>query len=57
MHARNNNFPVQFNKEGVGLVSGFSPSLLTSVLSGEDLTPYAMMMKVVSSERYTPVTV
>lgn len=57
IHARNNNFPVQFNKEGVGLVSGFSPSLLTSVLSGKDLTPYSMMMEVVSSERYAPVTV
>lgn len=57
IHARNNNFPVQFNKEGVSLVSGFSPSLLTNLLSGVDLTPYAMMMKVVSSQRYTPVTV
>ena len=57
IHARNNNFPVKFNKEGVGLVSGFSPSLLTSVLSGKDLTPYSMMMEVVSSERYAPVTV
>jgi hypothetical protein len=57
IQSRNNNFPVQFNKEGVGLVSGFSPSLLTSVLSGKDLTPYSMMMEVVSSERYAPVTV
>ena len=57
IHARNDNFPVQFNKEGVSLVSGFSPSLLTNLLSGEDLTPLSMMMKVVSSERYAPVTV
>jgi hypothetical protein len=57
IQSRNNNFPVQFNKEGVGLVSGFSPSLLTSVLSGKDLTPYSMMMEVISSERYAPVTV
>ncbi len=57
IHARNENFPVQFNKEGVALVSGFNPSLLTSVLSGKDLTPYSMMMEVISSERYTPVTV
>jgi hypothetical protein len=57
INARNNNFPVQFNKEGVGLVSGFSPSLLTSVLSGKDLTPFSMMMEVVGSERYSVVTV
>ena len=57
IQARNNNFPVQFNKEGVSLVSGFSPSLLTSVLSGKDLTPFSMMMEVVGSERYSVVTV
>jgi hypothetical protein len=57
IQARNNNFPVQFNKEGVGLVSGFSPSLLTSVLSGKDLTPFSMMMEVIGSERYSVVTV
>jgi len=57
IQSRNNNFPVQFNKEGVGLVSGFSPSLLTSVLSGKDLTPYSMMMEVISSERHAAVTV
>jgi hypothetical protein len=57
IQSRNDNFPVQFNKEGVSLVSGFSPSLLTSVLSGEDLTPYSMMMKVISSERYSNVVV
>jgi hypothetical protein len=57
IQARNNNFPVQFNKEGVSLVSGFSPSLLTSVLSGKDLTPFSMMMEVINSERYSVVTV
>jgi hypothetical protein len=57
IHARNDNFPVQFNKEGVSLVSGFSPSLLTNLLSGEDLTPLSMMLKIVNSDRYAPVTV
>jgi hypothetical protein len=57
IQSRNNNFPVQFNKEGVALVSGFSPSLLTSVLSGKDLTPYTMMMDVINSERYSLITV
>jgi len=57
IQSRNNNFPVQFNKEGTCLVSGFSPSLLTSLLSGKDLTPFSMMMEVVNSERYSVVTV
>ena len=57
IHARNENFPVQFNKEGVALVSGFSPSLLTNLLSGADLTPLSMMLKIVNSDRYGSVTI
>ena len=57
IHAKNDNFPVKFDKNGVILVSGFSPSLLTSVLSGKDLNPYSMMMEVVNSERYSVITV
>jgi hypothetical protein len=57
IHAKNDNFPVKFDKNGVMLVSGFSPSLLTSVLSGKDLNPYSMMMEVVNSERYSVITV
>jgi len=52
-----NNKPVQFDKNGTCLVSGFSPSLLTSLLGGEDITPYSMMMKVINSERYSPITI
>jgi hypothetical protein len=57
IQSRNDNFPVQFNKEGTCLVSGFSPSLLTSLLSGKDLTPHSIMMEVINSERYSVVTV
>lgn len=51
------NKPVQFDKNGTALVSGFSPSILTNLLGGNDMTPYSMMMKVVDSERYAPVTI
>ncbi len=51
------NKPVQFDKNGTALVSGFSPSLLTSLLSGKDMTPYSMMMTVIDSERYSRVTI
>ena len=51
------NKPVQFDKSGTALVSGFSPSLLTSILSGKDMTPYSMMMQVVNSTRYSEITV
>jgi len=52
-----NNKPVQFDKNGTALVSGFSPALLTSLLSGKDMTPYSMMMNVIGSDRYTEITI
>jgi hypothetical protein len=51
------NKPVQFDKNGTALVSGFSPSLLKSILGGEEITPLSMMSKVIDSERYACVTV
>ena len=52
-----NNKPVQFDKEGTALVSGFSPALLTNLLAGKDMTPISMMLSVIDSERYAPVTI
>lgn len=51
------NKPVHFDKAGTALVSGFSPSLLSSLLGGKDTSPFAMMMQVVDSERYACVTI
>ena len=52
-----NNKPVQFDKEGTALVSGFSPALLTNLLAGKEMTPISMMMSVIDSERYSKVTI
>ena len=48
------NTPIKFNKQGAALVSGLSPSILKTVLSGdfEQFTPYAVMMETISSPRY-----
>lgn len=48
------NVPVKFNESGVALVSGFSPSVLKSVLSGnmENMTPKGIMMKTIMNDRY-----
>jgi len=54
---RNDNTPVQSNDSNTALVSGFSPALLKTLLSGKDISPYSMMMEVVNSERYAPITV
>ena len=52
-----NNKPVHFDEKGTALVSGFSPSLLTNLLAGKEMTPLSMMMSVIDSERYACVTV
>jgi hypothetical protein len=39
LDARADQSPVTFDKKGTALVSGFSPSILKSILKGENLTP------------------
>ena len=55
--SRNANVPVQFNTNGTALVSGFSPALMKSMVSGSGLNPMSMMMNVIGTERYAAVTV
>ena len=47
--------PAIYNDFNVGLVSGFSPSILESVLSGEPFTPIDIMLRTVTSERYSRI--
>lgn len=49
-----NGIPVKFDESGVALVSGFSPSLMKSVLNGST-TPMNMMLSVLDSERYAVI--
>jgi len=49
--SRQDNVPVRYNEKGVALVSGFSPSIMKSLLSGT-LDPMKIMLKTVKSERY-----
>lgn len=48
------NTPVKYNDNGVCLVSGFSPATMKYVLADdlEDFTPYNVMLKTLSVERY-----
>jgi hypothetical protein len=55
--ARETNTPFTQNDFGVQLVSGFSPSIFTSLMTGEVTTPYDLMLEVINSERYAEVTV
>jgi hypothetical protein len=55
LNARAGNVPVKHDKSGVALVSGFSPSIMTSILAAEDLSPESVMMKTLTSPRYAVI--
>lgn len=57
LNASMSNFPVEFDKMGTALISGFSPSILKSILGGKSMTPQGIMMETVGSERYSLITV
>ena len=48
------NVPVKADKSGAALVSGFSPSIMTSLLAAdlEQFTPTGIMMKTIMVPRY-----
>jgi hypothetical protein len=48
------NKPVKFNEQGVALVSGFSPSLMKSILAADlnKFSPEAIMLATIGSDRY-----
>lgn len=53
VNSRTQNVPVRFDQRGVALISGFSPSILQSVLGAEDMTPESIMLKTLMKDRYT----
>ena len=48
------NVPVESHKSGAALVSGFSPSILTSILATDpsDFTPYGICLQTIMKDRY-----
>lgn len=44
--------PVKMDTSGVALVSGFSPSIMKSILSGKGFTPSEIMMETIMNPRY-----
>lgn len=55
IQSRNDNFPVKYNETGTALISGFSPSILKSVVRGEMITPIEIMNTTIQVERYSIV--
>lgn len=46
------NTPVTMDTRGVALVSGFSPSILPSILGGKDFSPRGIMLETILKDRY-----
>ena len=57
IQSRQDNVPTRFDEMGTALVSGFSPSIMKSILSCQDMTPYNMMMETIGSTRYESIRV
>jgi len=53
----NGNVPVTYDQNGTALVSGFSPSLLKSILAGKSFTPLDIMLETVNGSRYQKIVV
>ena len=52
LNARSGNAPVKFDENGTALVSGFSPSLMKSILSGKSVTPLSILLETIMNPRY-----
>ena len=57
VNCRNDHFPITQDETGMCLVSGCSPSILKSVLSGKDFNPMAILEETISQGRYDRVVV
>lgn len=50
--SRSGHVPVRYDESGTALVSGFSPAIVKSVLSAENLTPASVMLETLNSSKY-----
>lgn len=55
VQARNDQTPITQDDKGTCLVSGCSPAVLKSVLSGKIVSPFQVMLDVLNQERYSSV--
>ena len=53
--SRHDNFPVKSDEQGTALVSGFSPSILKTVLTGNAMDPIQIMLDTLNADRYSNI--
>ena len=56
VNGRVGNVPAKCDEPGIGLVSGFSPAILTAILAGKSMSPADLMLEAVNGERYERIT-
>ena len=56
LNARLGNVPVRFDEQGTALVSGFSPTIMKSILSADNFSAESIMQMTIGSERYNNIT-
>ena len=57
LNARLGNVPVRFDEQGTALVSGFSPTIMKSLLSdAENFTPESIMLTTINGPRYERIS-
>jgi len=57
VQSRGNNVPVRFDETGTALISGFSPSIMASVLGGKSIDPNSIMFDTINLPRYKEVSI
>jgi len=56
VNGRPGNVPARSSEKGIGLVSGFSPAILKTILAGQVVDPTQLMRDAVDIERYSNIT-
>lgn len=52
LNARNTSVPVSYNTQGFALVSGFSPSVMATVLKDDNIDPMSVVLDAINAPRY-----
>ena len=55
VNGSSSDFPVTIRDDGTALISGFSPSIMKSVLNSADFSPYTILRKTLDDNRYDPI--
>lgn len=55
MNGSTSDFPITVDDNGTCLISGFSPSIMKSVLETKEFNSYSIMRTTLDSERYKKV--